>query len=218
MSDYMQNKLMDMFNLMLDHYGPRNWWPGDGPFEMMAGAILTQNTNWKNVEKALANLKKENLLSAKMIYDISTEKLAEYIRPAGYYNIKSKRLKNLVSLLVEEYEGNISRFFDEDMEALRMVLLSVKGIGPETADSIILYAAKKPSFVIDAYTYRILSRHNMVDEQVTYDEMQDLFMDNLDPKYELFNEFHALIVQTGKHYCKKVPKCDNCPLSEWNSE
>lgn len=205
-----------MFNLMLDRYGPQNWWPGDGPLEMMAGAVLTQNTNWTNVEKALANLRRDNLLSIGKIYEASAEKLAEYIRPAGYFNIKSKRLKNLVNLLVEKYEGDIFRLFDEDIYTQRMALLSVNGIGPETADSIILYAAKKPSFVIDAYTYRILSRHNMTDEQATYDEMQDLFMDNLEPDHELFNEFHALIVRTGKDYCKKTPKCDNCPLNKWS--
>ena len=206
---------MDMFNLMLDRFGPQNWWPGNGPFEMMAGAILTQNTNWTNVEKALANLNRESLLSVREVHDISAEKLAEYIRPAGYFNIKSKRLKNLVSLLVNDFDSDISRFIIEDIETQRMALLSVKGIGPETADSIILYASKKPVFVIDTYTYRIMSRHNMVDEQVTYDELQDLFMDNLEPDHELFNEFHALIVKIGKEYCKKHPKCDNCPLLGW---
>ena len=209
---------MDMFNLMLDRFGPQNWWPGNGPFEMMAGAILTQNTNWTNVEKALANLKRENLLSVRGIHDVSAEKLAEYIKPAGYFNIKSKRLKNLVSMLVDDYNDDISRFTNEGIETQRMALLSVKGIGPETADSIILYASKKPVFVIDTYTYRILSRHNMVDEQVTYEELQDLFMDNLEPDHELFNEFHALIVHTGKDYCKKHPKCDNCPLNGWGSD
>jgi len=207
-----------MFNLMLDRFGPQHWWPGDGPFEMMVGAILTQNTNWTNVEKALARLKKDNLLSVSEIYEVSTEKLAEYIRPAGYYNLKSKRLKNLVGMLVDEYEGDISMLFNEDIDSQRMTLLSVKGIGPETADSIILYAAKKPSFVIDTYTYRIMSRHNMVDEQVTYDELQNLFMESLEPDHGLFNEFHALIVRTGKDYCKKVPKCDNCPLNIWGSD
>ncbi len=218
MSGNTQNRLMDMFSLMFDRFGPQNWWPGDGPFEMMAGAVLTQNTNWTNVEKALTNLKRDNLLSVREIHEISPEKLAEYIRPAGYFNIKSKRLKNLVSLIAEEYEGDIHRLFNEDIDTQRMALLSVKGIGPETADSIILYAAKKPVFVIDTYTYRILSRHNMVDEQVTYDELQDLFMDNLEPDQELFNEFHALIVRTGKDYCKKSPKCDNCPLSGWGAD
>ena len=207
-----------MFDLMLGRFGPQHWWPGDGPFEMMVGAVLTQNTNWTNVEKALLNLKREHLLSVGELYAVSREKLAECIRPAGYFNIKSARLKNLVSLLVEEYDSDIFRLFDEDIEAQRMALLSVKGIGPETADSIVLYAAKKPVFVIDAYTYRILNRHNVVDEQVTYDELQDLFMSNLHPDHDLFNEFHALIVRTGKEYCKKDPKCDNCPLNGWGSD
>ena len=210
-----QTALMDMFDLMSDRFGPQDWWPGDGPFEVMAGAVLTQNTNWTNVEKAIANLKKDGLLSVRGIYEVSKDKLADSIRPAGYYNIKSERLKNLVSLLAGQYEGDIFRLFDEDIEDQRRALLSVKGIGPETADSIILYAAKKPVFVIDAYTYRILHRHNMVDEQVTYEELQDLFMDNLSSDHELFNEFHALIVKVGKEYCKKIPKCDNCPLNGW---
>ena len=209
---------MDMFSLLLDRFGPQNWWPGDGPFEVMTGAILTQNTNWSNVEKALVNLKKENLLSIEGLNKIPAEKLADIIRPAGYYNIKSKRLKNLVNFIVEQYEGDIFRLFDEDIEAQRMALLSVKGIGPETADSIILYAAKKPVFVVDAYTYRILNRHCLVDEQVTYEELQDLFMTNLQPDHEFFNEFHALIVKAGKEYCKKKPKCDNCPLNDWETD
>ncbi len=215
MSGYTQDKLMNMFGLMFERFGTQHWWPGDGPFEVMVGAILTQNTNWSNVEKAIANLKRENLLSAGEIHAVPAERLAEYIRPAGYYNIKSVRLKNLAGMLAEQYACDIFGLFNEDIETQRRTLLSVKGIGPETADSIILYAAKKPVFVIDAYTYRILNRHNVVDEQVTYEELQDLFMSNLLPDHELFNEFHALIVRTGKEYCKKVPKCDNCPLNGW---
>ena len=206
---------MDMFRLMFERFGAQDWWPGDGPFEVMVGAVLTQNTNWSNVEKAIANLKRENLLSVRDIYEVPVERLADCIRPAGYYNIKSMRLKNLAGMLVEKYEYDIFRLFDEDIGTQRRALLSVKGIGPETADSIILYAAKKPVFVIDAYTYRILNRHNLADDQVTYEELQDLFMSNLLPDHGLFNEFHALIVRTGKEYCKKIPKCDNCPLNGW---
>lgn len=212
MSGYIEKQLMEMFNRMLNHFGPQEWWPGDGPFEMMVGAILTQNTNWKNVEKALTNLKKNDLLSIQKMHCVSVEKLADNIRPSGYYNIKAKRLKNLISFLVEEYEYDIDRLFSEDIETQRRSLLSVKGIGPETADCIILYAAEKPVFVIDSYTYRILSRHNMADDPTTYDELQDLFMSNLEPDNKIFNEFHALIVMTGKEYCKKEPRCDNCPL------
>lgn len=208
---------MDMFHLMFERFGPQHWWPGDGPFEMMVGAVLTQNTSWINVEKAINNLKVMNLLTVETMHEISKEKLTEQIRPAGYYNIKSVRLKNLVNMLYERHEGDISRLFDEDIDVQREALLSVKGVGPETADSIILYAANKPVFVIDAYTYRILNRHNMADEQVTYDEIQELFMSNLEPDHELYNEFHALIVKTGKLYCRKMPKCDECPLNGWGS-
>ncbi|NLD36452.1 MAG: endonuclease III domain-containing protein [Desulfatiglans sp.] len=206
---------MEMFRLMFDRFGPQYWWPGDGPFEMMVGALLTQNTSWTNVEKAINNLKRMNLLTVQAIHEVSKEKLAEVIRPAGYYNIKAARLKNLVSMLMERYEGDIFRLFDEDADVQREVLLSVKGIGPETADSIILYAAHNPVFVIDAYTYRILNRHNMADDQAAYDEIQELFMSSLEPDHELFNEFHALIVKTAKLYCRKIPQCDECPLNGW---
>jgi endonuclease III related protein len=207
-----------MFRLMFDRFGPQHWWPGDGPFEMMVGALLTQNTSWTNVEKAIINLRRMNLLTVHALNEISKEKLAECIRPAGYFNIKAVRLKNLVNMLMGRYEGDISGLLGENTDVQREALLSVKGIGPETADSIILYAAKRPVFVIDAYTYRILNRHNMADEQVTYDEMQELFMSNLEPDHELYNEFHALIVKTGKLYCRKTPKCDECPLNGWGSE
>ncbi len=206
---------MEMFNLMLVQFGPQHWWPGDGPFEMMVGAMLTQNTSWTNVEKAINNLKVMNLLTVEAIHEIPVERLADIVRPAGYYNIKASRLKNLVNMLMERYGGNIFRLFDEDMDAQRTTLLSVKGIGPETADSIILYAAKKPIFVIDAYTHRILNRHNMADDQAAYDEMQDIFMSSLEPDHNLFNEFHALIVRTAKLYCRKIPQCDKCPLDGW---
>lgn len=209
---------MEMFNLMLERLGPQHWWPGDGPFEMMVGALLTQNTSWTNVEKAINNLKGMNLLTVESIHELSKEKLAEIIRPAGYFNIKATRLKNLVDMLMERYEGDIVRLFDEGTDVQRERLLSVKGIGPETADSIILYAAHKPVFVIDAYTYRVLNRHNMADDQATYDELQELFMSNLEPDHELFNEFHALIVKTAKLYCRKNPQCDECPLNGWGKE
>ncbi len=215
LSGYSNNKIIEIFDRMFRRFGAQDWWPGDSPFEMMVGAVLTQNTNWKNVEKALINLKSEGLLSVNKMYEVDVEKLAESIRPAGYYNIKAKRLKNLVALIADDYEGDLELLFDQDTESLRMALLSVKGIGPETADSIVLYAAEKPVFVIDAYTYRILFRHNMIDEQISYEELQEFFMSSLEEDHKLFNEFHALIVKTGKEYCKKDPKCDDCPLNGW---
>jgi len=206
---------MAMFNRMLDSFGPQHWWPGETRLEMMVGAILTQNTSWKNVEKAIAGLKEKGILNIEGLHEIPLSLLAEEIRPAGYFNIKAGRLKNLINYIKEGYDGDIPLFFREKTDALREGLLSVKGIGPETADSIMLYAAKRPVFVIDAYTYRILNRHRVVDDQATYHDLQTLFMDNLSEDVALFNEFHALIVKTGKEFCRSKPLCDSCPLNGW---
>jgi len=206
-------KLMEMFDLLLAYYGPRNWWPAETALEMMVGAVLTQNTNWKNVEKAIENLKKKGLISLEVFSSISTAELAQEIRPAGYYNIKARRLKNLIKFIANRYHGDLDALLGDGTRTLRRGLLSVNGIGPETADSILLYAANRPVFVIDAYTHRILSRHGMTEEQATYQELQELFMDNLPDDSSLFNEFHALIVETGKDYCRKKPLCEKCPLA-----
>ena len=203
-----------MFELMLDHFGPQRWWPGESELEMMVGAILTQNTNWNNVEKAIENLKIKNLLSIEALYRVPADVLAESIRPAGYFNIKAGRLKNLITFIMKTYKGEIAWLFSEDMEKLKQGFLSIKGIGPETADSIMLYAFKYPVFVIDTYTHRIITRHGLADEQSTYYDLQELFMNNLPEDEKLFNEFHALIVKTGKEYCRKNPHCDICPLEK----
>ena len=208
---------MDMFQLLLDRFGPQDWWPGETALEMMIGAVLTQNTNWKNVEKALKHLKDRHLLSLDGIRSLSTLELAERIRPVGYYNVKAKRLKNLIEFIVDRCHGDLPALLKEETGVLREGLLSVKGIGPETADSILLYAAGRPIFVIDAYTHRILSRHSMIDDQATYDELQAFFMNHLPDDPDLFNEFHALIVRTGKEYCRKKPLCHGCPLNTWGS-
>lgn len=207
--------LREMFDLLLGHFEPQNWWPGDTELEMMVGAVLTQNTNWKNVQKAIDNLKKKNLLSLEALMALSLEELAREIRPAGYYNIKAKRLKNLLGFLSDRFGVDMEQFQGEPTEALREGLLSVNGIGPETADSILLYAAQRPIFVIDTYTHRILSRHGMIGEEAGYYELQDLFMDHLPAEPGFFNEFHALIVRLGKEYCRKAPRCDACPLLKW---
>ena len=183
--------------------------------EVIVGAVLTQNTNWKNVEKAILNLKEKGLLSLHQLNILSVSELAQLIRPAGYFNIKAKRLKNLIDLLKERYHLDLSGFLEEETDNLRRELLSVNGIGPETADSILLYAAHRPLFVVDAYTHRILRRHGMTDEQTDYHELQSLFMDHLPDDPSLFNEFHALIVKTGKEYCRRKPLCHLCPLQEW---
>lgn len=215
MLDSTGQRLMEMFDNLMHHFGPQNWWPAETELEMMVGAVLTQNTNWKNVEKALYNLKKGNLLSLDKLNALSISDVAELIRPAGYFNIKAKRLKNLIDLIKERYQADLSMFFKEETWTLREDLLSVKGIGPETADSILLYAARRPLFVVDAYTHRILTRHGMTDEQASYHELQALFMDHLPDDSALFNEFHALLVKAGKEYCRRKPLCHRCPLKAW---
>jgi endonuclease-3 related protein len=206
---------MEMYDLMLAHFGPQHWWPCESELEMMVGAILTQNTSWSNVEKAINNLKANGLLSIESLHSLSLPVLAENIRPAGYFNIKAVRLKNLINFLVDNFHGDIEMFLNGETDPLREGLLSVKGIGPETADSILLYSVKRPIFVIDAYTHRILNRHGMANEEASYYDLQDLFMDNLPEDTKLFNEFHALIVITGKELCRKKPLCSTCPLEKW---
>jgi len=204
-----------MFTELLNHFGPQHWWPGETELEVIVGAVLTQNTNWKNVEKAILNLKEKGLLSPHQLNALSVSELAQLIRPTGYYNVKAKRLKNLIDLLRERYHLDLSGLLNEETDTLRKELLSVNGIGPETADSILLYAAHRPVFVVDAYTHRILRRHGMTDEQTDYHELQSLFTDHLPDDPSLFNEFHALIVKTGKEYCRRKPLCHLCPLQEW---
>ena len=208
------DQLQEIYSRLYDHFGSQDWWPADTPFEIMVGAILTQNTNWQNVEKAIANLKAAGLLSFAAMSILPVEELAEYIRPAGYYNIKAVRLQNFFTLIEQQWDGDLEYFLAQPTAVLREHLLSVKGIGPETADSMVLYAAEKPIFVVDTYTHRILSRHEIIPEEFGYFEIQELIMDNLEEDFRFFNEYHALLVQTGKHFCKKSkPQCEQCPLS-----
>ncbi len=204
--------LLKIYATLNGCFGNLNWWPGETPFEIAVGAILTQNTNWKNVERAIENLKGNNLLSPLGLLKIREEKLEELIRPSGYYRIKTKRLKNFILFLFEEYDGDLNKMFEEELWSLRGKLLGVKGIGEETADSILLYAGEKPVFVVDAYTRRILLRHHLIDEDVRYSDIQSLFMDHLPCHAPLFNQYHALFVNTGKQFCRKTPQCDECPL------
>lgn len=206
-------QLASMYEQLFGYFGQQDWWPGDSPFEVMVGAVLTQNTNWKNVEKAIDNLKRAGLLSYERMSELPIDLLAEYIRPAGYFNVKAGRLKNLFALIKEEFGGNVDLMLNSETESLRHFLLTVKGIGPETADSILLYAAGQPVFVVDAYTYRVLVRHNLIPEDFGYEDIQQFFMDNLELNTKLFNEFHALLVCVGKEFCKKTkPRCAGCPL------
>ncbi|HCL81819.1 MAG TPA: endonuclease [Nitrospiraceae bacterium] len=233
--------LIKIYNTLYSFYGPQYWWPGDTPFEIAVGAILTQNTNWGNVEKAIKNLKKEKVLTAKALHEMPHQKLASLIRPAGYFNIKAKRLKSFIDFLADNYNGSMKRMKKEEMGSLRKKLLDVHGIGPETADSILLYAGNHPVFVVDAYTKRIFSRHQVVKADAEYHDIQELFMKNLPhdvnpvrslhnrkqsysigrllPTKEasngvkMFNEYHALIVKAGKDFCRtRKPLCSKCPL------
>lgn len=205
-----------MYEAMLDALGPSDWWPGDTPFEVMVGAILTQNTNWSNVEKAISNLKEHDLLAPFQMAELPLKDLAELIRPAGYYNVKARRLANLLNFLKNEVTYDIQALKEYPLHALRPKLLSINGIGPETADSILLYALEKPSFVIDAYTFRMMSRHGFVFEGMEYHELQTLFMDALPEDVAIYNEYHALIVRIGKQWCKKrTPLCQTCPLKDF---
>lgn len=208
----MKYKLKIIYDRLYEYFGPQHWWPGDTPFEVAVGAILTQNTNWGNVEKAINNLKKEGKLNAGSLHNIPVNKLAALIRPAGYFNIKTKRLKHFIDFLVREYSGSMKEMKKEDLQTIRKKLLSVNGIGPETADSIILYALEKPVFVIDAYTKRVLSRHDMIDHDSSYDMFQEYFHSNLKKDIKLFNEYHALFVRLAKENCRTKPLCKSCPL------
>ena len=203
-----------MYRTMLGVLGPSDWWPGDTPFEVAVGAILTQNTNWQNVEKAIANLRQAGLLTPEAMHQAPLEVLQEMIRPSGYFRMKAVKLKNFLQLLHEAADLDMARLAAYPMRELRPMLLSVTGIGPETADSILCYALEKPSFVVDAYTFRILGRHGLVGEEADYHELRDVFMDNLPEDQALYNEYHALLVRVGHKWCKKnKPLCDNgCPL------
>ena len=197
-----QQRLLNIFNTLLNSFGKRNWWPGETELEIIVGAVLTQNTSWKNVEKAINNLKRHSALNINAVI----------IKPSGFYNVKSKRLKNIINVIYNEYSSNILELNKLDIRNVREKLLEINGIGKETADSIILYALNKPIFVIDVYTKRFLKNHRIYDEQNDYDTLQEFFMRNLPADTYLFNEFHASIVYLCQNFCKKVPLCSKCPL------
>lgn len=205
--------LYKIYRLLFKAFGPQSWWPARTRFEVIVGAILTQNTTWLNVEKAIENLRKARLLNLKALSITSTRKLYPFLRPTGYYRIKARRLKATINFLSKRYQGNLNRFFREPFEQARKELLSVKGVGPETADSILLYAGKKPIFVIDAYTRRIFERLKILRPGDSYEDIQRLFMANLPRRTGLYNEYHALIVRLGKDICRTRPRCHLCPLN-----
>jgi len=208
-------RLERIYALLETAFGPQGWWPGRTPLEISVGAILTQNTNWSNVARAIRALRKARCLSFAALKRVPEKRLARLIRPAGYFNMKARRLKHFVRYLDRRYGGSFARMRRRPGPALREELLAVNGIGPETADSILLYALGKPVFVVDAYTRRILGRHRLVAADADYDRLQAVFTENLPARVPLFNEFHALIVRLGKDYCKKTkPRCHVCPLRE----
>ncbi|OGP53830.1 MAG: endonuclease [Deltaproteobacteria bacterium RBG_13_52_11] len=207
-------ELLIIYHNLLKFFGGQGWWPAETPFEVVVGAILTQNTAWRNVERAIENLKEEGVLTPQGLSRLDGTRLAELIKPAGYYNVKAKRLKNLMAFLDGEYGGDLTKMFNAPLPSLRETILAVKGIGPETADSILLYAGEKPIFVVDAYTKRVLSRHDMITDGESYGDIQDLFMRNLPQDISLYKEYHALFVQLAKTFCKTKPLCAGCPLEE----
>ena len=208
--------LTKYYDTLFAYFGPQQWWPGETTLEIIVGAVLTQNTNWQNVEKAIINLKTADALHLQTLVHLPQPVLAQHLRPSGYYNVKAIRLQNLLTFIYSHLDStqDLDSFFKEETTLLREQLLSIKGIGPETADSILLYAGKKPVFVIDAYTHRLLSRHGFIGHESSYGEMQELMLDTLPLDEPLFNEFHALIVAVGKAFCKKKnPACTHCPLA-----
>jgi len=209
----MREWLQDIYERLFAVYGPQGWWPGDSPFEVMVGAILTQNTAWTNVEQAIASLRAAAALTPTGLLTRPVDEIATLIRPSGYFNAKARKLRALASFLVQEHGGELDRLWAMDTATLRETLLSIHGIGPETADSILLYAAGRPVFVVDAYTRRVFSRLGLVSDAIEYHDLQAIFVEHLPPDAPLFNEYHALIVRHGKERCcKRNPRCDGCVL------
>lgn len=214
-----QPPLDEYFNSLFTALGPQHWWPGDTPFEVAVGTILTQNTSWKNVEQAISNLREADLLSVSAIQSVNIRRLERLVRPSGYFRQKARKLKAFCAFLQTEYAGSLDRMFETPTIVLRPKLLGVFGIGPETADSILLYAGGHGVFVVDAYTRRILTRHGWVGENPKYSDVQWLFERQFPGQSKLFNEFHALIVQVGKRWClARNPKCQECPLGRYLEE
>ncbi|MGB9793328.1 MAG: endonuclease III domain-containing protein [Thermacetogeniaceae bacterium] len=209
------SRLMEIYERLLAHFGHRRWWPADTPFEVIVGAILTQNVSWRSASAAIENLKGAGLLSLEGLLRLGEEELAGLLRPARYHFQKAKKLKAFCKVIAEEYGGDLGAFLSQDVPALRGRLLKIYGIGPETADAIILYAAEKPVFVVDAYTHRIFHRLGYFGERAKYREMQEFFMKHLPPNVSLYNDYHAQIDALGHNICLKTkPRCPECPLAD----
>ena len=207
-----KDRLLEVYQRLLNAFGPQGWWPGETPFEVALGAILTQNTSWRNVALVIGGLKAEGSLDPVVLREFTEAELARRFHSAGYYNIKARRVKNFLDFFAGRFENSMANMAGEDWPNLRGELLGLNGIGPETADSILLYALHKPTFVVDAYTFRVLSRHGLVADPCSYEELRQLFMDCLPPEVLLFQEYHALMVRVGKEFCRPQPRCAGCPL------
>jgi len=208
----LNQRLLDVYDCLFAAYGSQHWWPADTTLEIIVGAILTQSAAWPNVEKALANFKNAGALSARGLRQIKEEKLALLLYPVGYYKTKARKIKAFADMLFQRYEGDLDRLLAIPVVELRSLLLSTHGIGPETADAIILYASGQASFVIDAYTRRIFSRLGLGPAGDDYESWQGMFMANLQPNVQAFKEYHALIDRHAKSFCRKKPLCSPCPL------
>ncbi|KYH30511.1 ultraviolet N-glycosylase/AP lyase [Moorella mulderi DSM 14980] len=214
-SEGIQARLIAIYNRLYNYFGPRHWWPADTSFEVIVGAILTQNVAWKNVEQAIANLKAAGLLDPEAMYRATTAELEPHIRPAGYFRTKAKKLKAFVEHLWKRYNGSLTAMFSRPLAELRPEILAIYGIGPETADAILCYAGNYPIMVMDAYTRRVFSRLGFFDEKITYQGMQEFFMANLPQDQYLYNEYHALIDGLANQLCRKNrPDCSKCPLGD----
>ena len=208
------SNLMQVYDRLHAAFGPQHWWPGESPFEIMVGAVLVQNTAWRNVVRAIANLRDAGVMEPRAMVALAHEELAELIRPAGYFQVKARRLRNLLEFVVEQYDGSLEAMFRTDLPTLRDELLAVHGIGPETADAILLYSAGLRTFVVDTYAHRILARHGWIGYDAGYDEIKDFFESNLPADAALYNEYHALLVRVGKEFCRRAaPRCEQCPLA-----
>ena len=206
--------LRQMYEKLSAAYGPQHWWPAKTATEVVIGAILAQNTAWKNVERAIDNLRRAKCLSFRALRSIAIDELAELIRPSGTYVVKSGRLRAFVDVVWTQYRGSLKAMLDGDLESARRRLLAISGIGPETADAMLLYAGGRPTFVVDAYTMRVLRRHHVVDRQTDYETVRQLFHQALKRDAAWYNEFHALFVAVGKRHCRTRVRCEGCPLAD----
>ncbi|HEX3600898.1 MAG TPA: endonuclease III domain-containing protein [Lacipirellulaceae bacterium] len=211
----MSSIVLQAYERMLRAFGPQHWWPGESPFEIMVGAVLVQNTAWRNVERAIENLRHAAVMEPHALYALPPAELAELIRPAGYFQVKTKRLRNLLKFVIDEFDGSLAAMFRTNVSTLREQLLGINGIGPETADAILLYAGGLPTFVVDAYTHRVFARHGWIDYEADYHQIKEHIESALPADAPLYNEYHALLVRVGKDFCqRKAPRCELCPLAE----